>query len=748
MKITKAHVSPAGKIMEVAKQAISQNKAELKDTQYVANMVGTESYEKFGHQREQKGQALATSITQELINEKVIRNADDLTPAQKEAANIVLLAAGNPAEYARVAMSESYAPIGTESMSEAPMAVSGPHGSMDVLGKAAIGLEYFNDVKLDTHLAASVAFNMQAARQSAFCEAFFRTVTIDPSECGMLVEINKTMVFRSVRHAMHDKDSNDYDRRNILDAATDATVLEDHSVTFIPYMNPDQSNDRLFVEEALMKPETRELESTHIRTSALKFGDEELKLLRLSAHPGLVTSGILDESDEFDGRFALENIYFLIKKKGEADTAGRLVRRSVHNLPRSSFNKSQEGDLREMTLDFKGSNFTFDKTSKSVGDGQIPALADLFDKNYTLKITTRVHGDVNIQTGHCNMDAGKATIVNLVNEAGHSVSTTEGAGADLIKDLVITTYGYDLKATRSNSNRRSKGLLVDEIGSHERYKIQLGSPITSRKPIGRTDNAAQVTNLITVARMRNDNLGITKLLNYTDLLEEVVKGITPESEYELVSIEGTGRHYIRPWFERTTFDVESRVAALQSDDVPNALRAALLTNLRDQVVRAFQQSRFQPALEMLSGYTLTRPKVTIGTDIITANWLWEKGDLRTMGDAFEYSIVTTTDKRFTGRIQWVFTVGEEGFHVLNFGNFLWVPELVTDTNLTRNDAVANEITVQPRCYHVVNCPITGVIDVIGLSDYVQGKPSIGVTGLTSISTGIKDNVIDGADQQP
>ena len=747
MKITKANQSPTALIMDVAKQAISQNKAELKDERYVANLVGTESYETFGQQRETKSTNMTNMLTQQLVAEKVLRTATDLTPAQTEAANIVLLAAGNPSKYARAAMSEEYAPIGNESI-DAPMAVSGPFGTMDVLGKAAIGLEYFNDVALDTHLAASVAFNMQAARQSPFCEAFFRTVTIDPSECGMLIEINKTMVFRSVRHAMHDKDSKDYERRNILDAATDSTVLEDHSVTFVPFMNPDASNDRFFVEPALLEPEMRELESTHIRTSALKFGDEELKLLRLSAHPGLVTSGILDESDEFDGRFAIENLYFLIKKKGEADSQGRLVRRSVHNLPRSSFNKSQEGDMREMVLDFKGSSFTFDKSSKSVGNGQIPALADLFDKNYSLKITTRVHGDVNLQTGHCVMDAGKANILSLINEAGHTVSVSEGAGADLVKDLVITTYGYDLKATRSNSNRRSKGLLVDEVGQHERYKIQLGSPITSRKPIGRTDNAAQVTNLITVARQRNDNLGITKLLNYTELLEEVVKGITPENEYDLVSIEGAGRHYIRPWFERATFDVESRVAALQSDDVPNALRAALLTNLRDQVVRAFQQSRFQPALEMLSGYTMSRPKVTIGTDIITANWLWEKGDLRTMGDAFEYCIVTTTDKRFTGRLQWVFTVGEEGFHVLNFGNFLWVPELVTDTNLTRNDAVANEITVQPRCYHVVNCPITGVIDVIGLSDYVQGKPSIAVTGLSDMSAGITDPIIDGADPQP
>lgn len=747
MKINQSQRSPTSLMMAAAKNVHEMNKASLKGEaqQLVGHLIGLENADGYFDARVQRSTSLVSSVVQNLVNERVIRSEADLTAAQKEAAAIVLMASGDLPAYAKVAMSEDYAPIGNESF-DAPMLVSGKYGSQNVLGKAAIGLEYFNEAALDTHLAASVAFNMQAARQSSFCEAFFRTVTIDPSECGMLVEINKTVVFRSVRHAMHDKDAKDYERRNILDAATDATVLEDHSVTFVPYMNTDKSKDHLFVEEALLTPENRELESTYIRTSALKFTDEELHLLRLSAHPGLVTSGILDESDEFDGRFAIENLYFLVKKKGEPDSAGRLVKRSVHNIPRSSFNKSQEGDMREMSLDFKGARFIFAKeNTKTVGKADVPALADVFDQGYTLSFTARVNGDVNLQTGHSNMMASKVRILALSNEAGHNVDIKEGTGYDLIKDLEIISYGYDLKATRSNSNRRSKGILVDEIGTHERYKIQLGSPITSRKPIGRSDNAAQVTNLITIARQRNDNMGITKLLNYTDLLEELVKGITTENEYDVFSIEGAGRHYIRPWFERTKFDVPARVAALQSDDVPNALRAALLTQLRDQVVRAFQESRFQPALEMLSAYTISRPKVTIGTDIVIANWLWEKGDLRTMGDAFEYEIVTTVDKRFIGRIQWVFTVGEEGFHVLNFGNFLWVPELVTDTNLTRNDAVANEITAQTRCYHVVNCPVTGVIDVIGLSEYVSGKPTIGVETKTAITTGITDTVIDGAD---
>ena len=236
-------------------------------------------------------------------------------------------------------------------------------------------------------------------------------------------------------------------------------------------------------------------------------------------------------------------------------------------------------------------------------------------------------------------------------------------------------------------------------------------------------------------------MAITKLLNYTETLADVYAGMV--DPYQTVSIEGVGRHYVAPWYEAAVFDVRSRIAALQSTDVSDAIREALLIQLRDQVTRAYQQSRFQPALEMLSGYTQSRPKVIIGTDVVTANWLWEKGDLRTLGDAFEYKIVTTNDKRFYGRIQWAFQVGDGGYSPLNFGNMLWVPELVSDTNLTRNDGVANELTVQPRNYHVVNCPVTGVIAVTGLHDYLKGKPSIGVELAQNLGGLITDAVMDG-----
>ena len=738
-KFNKRGGSPVESMLSAVSNVMTRNDALLRDESLVNNLVGVEGYNDIQANalRDQAATAVVGQLSTQLVS--VLPGMESLTEAQKEAAAIVAMARANPVQYAEAAMRTDFPALEAYS-ADAPMLTGGRHGSQDS-DALALGLEYFNETTLDKHMAASLVFNVQAARQGEFAETFFPTLTIDPTECGLLIEIQKTMIHRGVRHALHDKDSQGYQRRNILDAATDYTVLEDRSIDFVPYMNEDGTRDDLFIPASMKAPENVVLGNYSVRTNPLLITGTKKNLMRLSAHPGLVTSGVLDESDEFDGRFALNEMYFLVKKTGEADDKGKLVKFKTVNLARASFNKTQEGDGRELSLEFRGASFALTAdTVDAVAGANVPALADLAAGGYKLQFTVTAHANVNIQTGIEDFMASAIEVTGLVNADNAKVDPTAGAGKALVDAISIKPFAYNYKATRSNSNRRSKGLLVDSVTERERYKITLGSPITSRKPIGRTDNSQALNDLITAARMRNDNLAITKLLNYSETLADVVKGIS--DPYQIVSIEGAGRHYIAPWYEELIFDVQKQTAALQTTDAADALRAGILLQLRDQVTRAYQTSRFQPALEMLSGYTQSKPKVIIGTDIVTANWLWEKGDLRTLGDAFEYQIVTTNDKRFYGRIQWAFQVGSGGYSPLNFGNMLWVPELVTDTNLTRNDAVANELTVQPRNYHVVNCPVTGVVTVKGLHDYIQGKPSIGVQLTQSLNSLIKDTTLD------
>lgn len=709
------------KLNNIANAVLGKHATEISNKKVIGNIIGTESH---SDARDTASGNLDKTLRTELTKNQF--GMESFTDAQIEAGKIVLMAKGSVGEYAKRALDVTFA--GLEShQSDAPM-----HGVLDFNSEMGVGNEYFNETSLDTHLAASFTFNLIASRQGTFAEAFFPTIVADPSECGMLVEIRKTMIHRAVRHTIHDKDAVPFNRRNILDAATDPTVLEDESIKFVPYRLEDDSNANLFISRDLFEPVSKKVGDYSVPTAPLAMNVGEKRLLGLSAHPGLVSSGILNESDEFDGRVALQYLYFEVNVKGGAADAAQVIRVNTDNLAHASFNKAQEGDGRDMVLNFRNARFGINKETKDITGKPITAFADIIAAGYIGQYTCKVNSDLNLQTGIEDTSATGAKIVSLRETDGTEIDITAGSGKALVEKVVIKCVAYDLKMTRSNSNRRTKGLLVDNVSSQERYKITLGSPITSRKPItGNVDDSQRLNDVIVAARMRNDNLAITKMLSYTETLKEVFESRT--DQFEIPTIEGVGRHYVAPWYGYYQFDAIKQVASLESQDVASNLANALLSVLRTQVVTAYRDSRFQPALEMLSGYTISKPEVIIGTDPFTANWLWVQGDIRTLGDSFNYKVVTTNDLRFRDRIQWAFSVSQEngGFCPLHYGNHIWVPELISNTNLSRNDETTNELTVQPRNYHVVNTPITGVIETLNLAHYVQGKPAIDINPRTN-----------------
>jgi len=744
-KLSKLLLTPAASMFSaIGPNLLATTQADTADRTAVKSIVGVEGYQDVAAQAK-RGQVETNLIGK--IRSAVAQHgqgiaAESFTAAQLEAGAIVLMAASDPVAYAHSAASENYLALEAGDH-DAPVINSGSAGMQDT-GMQGVGLEYFTEQNLDKHMAASFRFNMQAARQDNFSETIMPTIVADPTEAGLLIEIKKTMVHRAVRHAVRSKDSRPYNRRNILDGATDATVMDDESIIVVPYRLEDGSNSSLFISEDLYEPRLRVVGDYSVPTSPLAFGQKH-NLLELSAHPGLVTSGVLDESDELNGRVELAELYMTVGKVGGKEEDKQLVRVKTANHARSTFNKSQEGDGMEMQLNFSGATFTLSAESKDVDGVEIMAADELGDQNYQLNYTIEVNNRLNIQTGvEKNMHGGVEKL-GIMDDDKTAVSITAGQGKTIADKIEIECVGYVYDLTRSNANRRTKGLLIDSIVERERYKIQLGSPLTSRKPIGREDNSAAIEDLITAARIRNSNQCVTKILNVTEVLKEVVKTIGTGNEYVIPSIEGVGRHYVRPWYDEANIDVSNLVSTLDSKDVNANICAVILGVIREQVVRGIQESRFQPALEMLSGYTMTKPKVIIGTDIITANFIERASDPRTLGDQFAYEIVVTTDSRWLQRIQWFLKVGEGegGLNPLNFGNHIWVPELITDTNLTRNEGTANEVTVQPRNTHIVNCPITGVVNVKGIYELINSRTPLAIVTTNELSGGGNEDLVIG-----
>lgn len=606
--------------------------------------------------------------------------------------------------------------------------------------------EYFNNnAELDKHVGASIDFNLQAARQNDEWEHMFPTVTLDPSEIGMEVDINLLYVHQQVRHAMNRKDNMPYKRRNIMDAVTDPTVFDDNTIKFHPYFKEDPTGDyrEYFVPETLKQPTFPVSDSHSVRTNPLRFGTGEKPLLSLSAHPGSTSATSRDETDEFDPRFRMQDLFVLISGQAQdpAKDEGQLVHFSTLNLPKSAFQLAQEGNRRTLLLHFREARFNLTGARKDVAGNEVVALGDVKDGEYMVTFTVEVNAEINLQDGIEKHARAFLTIEKIYDKDGTEFDTKSGPGKTLLESFKLTPYAYNWAATLSNANRRSRGTLLDNQAEAERYKTTLQSPITMQKPVnsGAAPEESQVANLILAARMRNNAQAGTKLLNYEETLAEVYAGHV--NKYEVASIEGVGRWYVHPWYEKKTFDAKTQVSALQSSDIPGQLRVAILNMLRDQVNRAFLESRFEPALQVYSKYTVNRPTVGILTDPVLRNWLWMQGDTRALGDGFNFYIDHTYDERFLDTIRWYFSTTTEGFHALHFGAFLWVSELVTATSMSRDSRIADELTVQPRCEHIVNCPIMGRIDVVNLSEYITSPGGIVTNAKVPLAGAIEEEEV-------
>lgn len=649
----------------------------------------------------------------------------ELTTAQKQAAGTILGIAslGNEAidSYHRAAT----APVTSarDGVRDAAQLSSGRHGH------SSLGLEYFNnDVVLDRHVGASIEFNLQAARQNDEWEHMFPTVALDPSDIGMEVDINILYVHQQVRHAMNRKDNAPFKRRNILDGVSDPTVFDDNTIKFYPYFKEDKAGDyrEFFVSEELKEPSYPISDSHVVRTNPLLFGTAAKPLLSLSAHPGSTGSSSRDETDEFDPRFRLREIFVLVSDQDQdpAKGEGVLVQFPTVNLPKSAFQLAQEGNARTMLLQFRDAKFNFGGDRKDVRGNEVPALAELKNAEYRVTFTVRINAEVNLQDGMEKYNDGQMTIESIMDKNGVQLAMDKGEGKAVLDTFKLKLYAYNYDNTLSNANRRSRGTLLDNQKEVERLKTTLQSPLTMQKPVNGqvAPEEDQVANLILAARMRNNANAGTKLLNYEETLDEVVRG--HHNKYDVANIEGVGRWYVHPWYERKVFDADLQVAALQSSDVAGELRSALLVMLRDQVVRAFRDTRMGPALQAYTKYQVSKPKIGILTDPVIHNWLWQTGDQRTLGEGFDFFIDYTYDDRFVDVIRWYFATASEGFNALHFGAFLWIPELVVTTSMSRDNRIADELTVQPRCEHVVNTPILGRVDVKNMHKYLNTAPAI------------------------
>ncbi|MNX83391.1 hypothetical protein D3C86_1151530 [compost metagenome] len=101
--------------------------------------------------------------------------------------------------------------------------------------------------------------------------------------------------------------------------------------------------------------------------------------------------------------------------------------------------------------------------------------------------------------------------------------------------------------------------------------------------------------------------------------------------------------------------------------------------------------------------------------------------------------MTTVDQRIRHTIFWTFKRASEGLDPLNCGTHLWIPELISHVNVSRDETQIREAMVQPRNRHINHLPILGKINVIGLNEVLSEGWSIPVATFPVAADGGADS---------
>lgn len=639
---------------------------------------------------------------------------EDITDVQYEAGVMVALAAADPITYAQAALNNRATASNGIPVISAESA--GAAGRLDYRMDPA--LEAFDERTLTDMIPYSIAFNVSASRQDEFSETFYPTTVVSPEMGGVDITISRTLVFNQVHHKLTGERS-DFHRKPLVEAAIDATILADESTSLIPYRLEDGSNAGNFL--AGVSAVERRVGGVDVPTAPLKAGTD-INLLGLSQHPELMGAGIMDHTDAVDTRVTLSNIY--LKKDG----VDQLIKMPTSRLPRASFVKTAEGNYREMGLQFRTSSLLVDGETTDLSGSELPFLSVVGDNNLSVRLAINIDGQLNTETGMVNVYSPGVRVAGVYDADGNELGTSTGSGKAVADALTgIQLVGYDLIAARTNSNRRTRGLLLTSDAMTERFTIPLAAPISAPSPTGTNRDTRDLDSLIAAARVRNSNNAVTSLLNYAETLRAYVNNVDARSHNGgLPEIEGMGRYVVRPFFEEKTIDLKKEINSIRSQDRAEDIASLLVNAIRDVSYRMYRDSGYQVALDA-STVGSKEACLIVGTDAVIQRHLIVAGDTRTFGNGFkDHKIVTSWDSRVAGKIMLTFVrQGQEGVpDALSFGTHAWMPELASTMQVNRDGAMYTEAMVQPRTRHINNLPVMAIINVEGLEDVLAKSVSV------------------------
>lgn len=657
---------------------------------------------------------------------------DDISEAQKEALVESVIAVTSAEAYMTGRLNTHVGKARHEESEYFTSRVVAAPGGFDY-GSAAFGMEAFDASKLGEYAAASAVFNFAAAKQDDFGEAFYPTQVLTVDKNALELNIRRTMVLNQVRHSLSGQVT-EYDRRNIIDAFIDYTVLADEITNIIPNYcdevdganKPTGDNN---VNNFVPHFPTNEV-LTHgikIRTAPLKIG-VNIDIKGISGNAALNANGQFDQNDSIDPAINLNTLVFAV---GEETVAGdNLIEIPVDGLQYTQFLQTGQGQARRVEAQFRSDDIVLTGETLNSLKQAAPNLEYLATdprSNWVVRLNVNTSFSVDTETGKTTSAVSEVSIAQVfaIDPATNSHEIiTDVTELEALRNALgsITCVGYRLKLRRTNHGRREMGKIVTVYEELVRYVVPLGSPIVIHTPLTDVRTNVDLSAPVAAVRARNSNNAVTQLLRFRDQLKSI-KPLLNSSDRSIKApcIEGIGHTVVYPTYEHVDLNLANQVQGMRSQDRFEDVRSTVVNNIRDMAYRMHLNSGYEVAALALEGVT-TKPVLVIGTDPYVLNHLQLIGDTRLLGVGFDFKIVSTMDLRIRNKIFMTLTQPHNGQpSPLLFGTMAWINELITTLKTPRNGNLVNETMVQPRTLHVNFCPILGEMDVTGLGQAVTTK---------------------------
>lgn len=648
----------------------------------------------------------------------------DITPQQQEAVRFALASAMNPKAHILRQGNKN------QHKSSGPFDVFIPdHSGVDPSKLGQKSLEAYDTKPNDETLNFTAAFALATATQNKFGEMFYKTVNLSPDQYAIEMEIPLISVHDQVRHEL-EKRLTDFNRRNIVNAEIDHTILKNDTLKIVPIVRAQTAD--AFVDPALVAPYAVTLEDgTGVQTAPLKV-NYRASLFRLAQTDAQLAKGVLDQTDALDPGAVLTGVY--IQFQSADGTKKEVVRIDTRNSPMNQFVEGQQGLTRRMDLAFNTDAATIGKNT-SLFNGGVSELLTAFqgDNASTAWLTFKINGDINLQDSSYEIITGSVYANTIKNALGQPVDMSAAGNAAMV-ELFATAkiIGVDIDARKVNSSLRELGQLADFNTYRQVYGVSLGSPLSVQRPItnGDAQDALHAAALSYLCKVRQSNLAVTQLLSEVESLRQYSKrsdivGRQPE-------IMGISSYLVEPVLEEVELDLAAEVTTTAQHERYDDITSILTDTCTIVAYKLWQKSNWQAAANLLEGTEAALPVVKLGTDMVLTQYLKINGDTRTMGPDFSYEKASTPDRRVYDKIFIAlgYPSANPGVpHPLDHGMMINKPEVVAALNLSRGSH-SRELIVHPSFRHIPLTPILGVVTVKNLQQALTQKAVLTTESVT------------------